>query len=62
MKIAVIGAGYVGLVTAVCLSEVGHDVMVVDNDMGRITLLQAGTVPIQAVSYTHLTPPTNTEV
>jgi UDPglucose 6-dehydrogenase len=46
MKIAVIGAGYVGLVTAVCLSEVGHDVMVVDNDMGRITLLQAGTVPI----------------
>ncbi|UFS57005.1 UDP-glucose/GDP-mannose dehydrogenase family protein [Comamonadaceae bacterium M7527] len=46
MKIAVIGAGYVGLVTAVCLAEVGHDVMVVDQDLGRITLLQAGSVPI----------------
>lgn len=46
MKIAVIGAGYVGLVTAVCLAEVGHDVIVVDQDLGRITLLQAGSVPI----------------
>ncbi len=46
MKIAVIGAGYVGLVTAVCLAEVGHDVIVVDQDLGRITLLQSGSVPI----------------
>jgi UDPglucose 6-dehydrogenase len=46
MKITVVGAGYVGLVTAACLAELGNQVAVVDRDYGRITLLQAGSVPI----------------
>lgn len=46
MKITVVGAGYVGLVTAACLAELGNQVSVVDQDFGRISLLQAGGVPI----------------
>jgi UDPglucose 6-dehydrogenase len=46
MKIAVVGAGYVGLVTAACLAELGNEVMCVDRDHGRVALLQAGGVPI----------------
>jgi UDPglucose 6-dehydrogenase len=46
MKIAVIGLGYVGLVSAACFAELGHDVMAVDNDAKRITVLQGGGVPI----------------
>jgi UDPglucose 6-dehydrogenase len=46
MKITVVGAGYVGLVTAACLAELGHQVTGVDRDYGRIALLQAGGVPI----------------
>jgi UDPglucose 6-dehydrogenase len=39
MKIAVIGSGYVGLVAAVCLCEIGHDVTCVDNDPEKLRLL-----------------------
>ncbi|MBT9465345.1 UDP-glucose/GDP-mannose dehydrogenase family protein [Hydrogenophaga sp.] len=46
MKIAVVGAGYVGLVTATCLAELGNDVICVDRDHGRVAVLQAGGVPI----------------
>jgi UDPglucose 6-dehydrogenase len=46
MNVTVIGAGYVGLVTAACLAELGHQVTGVDHDHGRIALLQAGGVPI----------------
>ena len=46
MKIAVVGAGYVGLVTATCLAELGNDVVCVDRDHGRIAVLQAGGLPI----------------
>ena len=46
MKITVVGAGYVGLVTAACLAEVGNQVLVVDQDQTRVLLLQAGGVPI----------------
>jgi UDPglucose 6-dehydrogenase len=46
MKISVIGAGYVGLVTGTCLSEVGNDVMCFDTDSEKISLLQNGDVPI----------------
>src|SRR5580658_6589705 len=46
MKLAVIGCGYVGLVTGSCLAEAGHEVIATDNDAGRIAALQAGKVPI----------------
>jgi len=46
MNIAVIGSGYVGLVTGVCLAEIGHKVICVDNDLGKIKKLQKGKLPI----------------
>jgi UDPglucose 6-dehydrogenase len=46
MRIAVIGTGYVGLVTGTCLAESGNQVVCMDIDEGKIALLNAGTVPI----------------
>jgi UDPglucose 6-dehydrogenase len=46
MKIAIIGTGYVGLVTGACLAEVGHHVICIDNDEGKIKGLQSGKIPI----------------
>lgn len=46
MKIVVAGTGYVGLVTAVCLSEVGHSVTCVDVDEKKIEMLKKGISPI----------------
>ena len=46
MHIAMIGAGYVGLVTAACFSEFGHDVTCIDRDEARIKKLNAGDLPI----------------
>ena len=46
MKIAVIGTGYVGLVSGVCFSEFGFDVTCVDMDPDKIARLNAGEVPI----------------
>ncbi|TDL76220.1 UDP-glucose/GDP-mannose dehydrogenase family protein [Palleronia sediminis] len=46
MKIAVIGTGYVGLVSGVCFSDFGHDVICVDRDEAKIARLMAGEVPI----------------
>ena len=46
MKISVFGAGYVGLVTAACLSEMGNSVMCIDVDAKRISDLQQGITPI----------------
>lgn len=46
MKISVIGAGYVGLVTGACLSEVGNDVMCFDIDAEKVRKLQQGEIPI----------------
>lgn len=45
MKIAVIGAGYVGLVTAACFSELGFDTWCVDRDRTRVDALKAGRTP-----------------
>ena len=46
MKIAMIGTGYVGLVSGVCFSDFGHDVVCVDKNPDKIARLQAGEVPI----------------
>ncbi|MEL6466538.1 MAG: UDP-glucose/GDP-mannose dehydrogenase family protein [Pseudomonadota bacterium] len=46
MKIAVIGTGYVGLVSGVCFSDFGHNVVCVDKDPAKIEKLNAGIVPI----------------
>jgi len=46
LKLAVIGCGYVGLVTGACLAEAGHDVVCTDIDADRIAQLQSGNVPI----------------
>jgi UDPglucose 6-dehydrogenase len=46
MKVGVIGVGYVGLVTGVCLSELGHDVFCVDCNRAKIEKLRKGAVPI----------------
>lgn len=46
MKIVVAGTGYVGLVTAVCLSEIGHTVTCVDVDENKIKMLNEGKSPI----------------
>lgn len=46
MRIAMIGTGYVGLVSGVCFSDFGHDVVCVDKDARKITRLQGGEVPI----------------
>jgi UDPglucose 6-dehydrogenase len=46
MKIAMIGTGYVGLVSGVCFSDFGHDVVCVDKDPKKIKLLLSGEVPI----------------
>ncbi|MDO9525109.1 MAG: nucleotide sugar dehydrogenase, partial [Gemmobacter sp.] len=46
MKIAMIGTGYVGLVSGVCFSDFGHEVICVDKDPGKIDRLRAGEVPI----------------
>jgi len=46
MRIAMIGTGYVGLVSGVCFSDFGHDVICVDKDPDKIAMLERGEVPI----------------
>src|ERR1039458_1299164 len=46
MKIAIIGTGYVGLVTGTCFAEGGHEVTCVDSDVNKIKVLQEGGMPI----------------
>ena len=46
MRIAMIGTGYVGLVSGACFSDFGHDVVCVDKDTRKINALKAGTMPI----------------
>ena len=45
MRIAIIGAGYVGLTTAACLAEIGHDVQCADNDSAKLAVLRNGGIP-----------------
>ncbi len=46
MKVCVIGTGYVGLVTGVCLAEIGNTVLCVDKNKDKINMLRSGKVPI----------------
>jgi len=46
MRIAMVGAGYVGLVSGACFAEFGHDVAVIDSDAGKIAALREGRIPI----------------
>tara|TARA_B100000614_G_scaffold226887_1_gene217712 strand:- start:41 stop:1339 length:1299 start_codon:yes stop_codon:yes gene_type:complete len=46
MKLCMIGTGYVGLVSGVCFSDLGNEVICVDNDLRKIDLLKKGKVPI----------------
>jgi UDPglucose 6-dehydrogenase len=46
MKVSIVGAGYVGLVTGGCLADLGHQVMCVDNDAQKVATLNAAGLPI----------------
>ena len=46
MRVCVIGAGYVGVVTAACLAELGHEVRCVDLDRERVDLISRGNAPV----------------
>ncbi|TDQ81386.1 UDP-glucose dehydrogenase [Dongia mobilis] len=46
MRVAMIGVGYVGLVSGACFSEFGHDVVCIDSDAARISALEQGEIPI----------------
>jgi len=54
MKICVVGVGYVGLVTAGCLSEAGNDVVCVDNDSEKIAGLKDGVIPFYEPGLTEI--------
>jgi UDPglucose 6-dehydrogenase len=46
MNVAIVGSGYVGLVTGTCLAEIGHNVVCIDNNPAKIEMLKEGKVPI----------------
>ena len=54
MRLAVIGCGYVGLVTGSCLAEAGHEVVATDNDVARINMLNSGRLPIYEPGLDHV--------
>ena len=54
MKVAIIGTGYVGLTTTVALATLNHDVVAVDKDEGKLSLLHAGKTPIHEPSLQNL--------
>ncbi len=56
MRVTVIGTGYVGTVTGVCLGYLGHHVTCVDTDAGKIERLRAGDIPIYEPNLAELLP------
>jgi len=54
MKVAVVGTGYVGLVTGTCLAESGNDVVCIDNNPAKIATLNSGGIPIYEPGLTEL--------
>ena len=55
MNISIVGTGYVGLVTGVCLADSGNTVYCVDNDENKIKSLKAGVIPIYEPGLKELT-------
>ncbi|MEX0270755.1 UDP-glucose/GDP-mannose dehydrogenase family protein [Leptolyngbyaceae cyanobacterium UHCC 1019] len=54
MRVCVVGTGYVGLVTGVCLAHLGHHVVCVDNNAEKVTLMQSGQSPIYEPELTEI--------
>ena len=54
MHVAMIGSGYVGLVSGACFADFGHQVICVDKDKAKIDALNAGEVPIYEPGLTDL--------
>ena len=54
MKVSVVGAGYVGLVTGVCLAESGHDVTCVDVDPRKVQMINSARAPIHEIGLPEL--------
>ena len=54
MNIAIVGTGYVGLVTGTCFAETGNNVICVDINEEKVKKLQQGTVPIYEPELEHL--------
>ncbi len=53
-RLTIVGVGYVGLVTAACMAELGHEIVAMDVDAGKIELLRSGGVPIYEPGLTEL--------
>ncbi len=56
MKICIVGTGYVGLVTGVCLAEMGNEVICVDNDTKKLDNLKNGIIPIYEPGLSDIIP------
>jgi UDPglucose 6-dehydrogenase len=54
MQVCVVGTGYVGLVTGICLAHIGHNVICIDNNLEKIKLLKSGVSPIYEPQLTEL--------
>ncbi len=54
MKIAIVGTGYVGLVTGACFANVGHHVCCIDTDADKVAQIQAGNIPIYEPGLTDI--------
>ena len=54
MRVAMIGSGYVGLVSGACFADFGHEVTCVDKDKAKIDALNSGAVPIYEPGLTEL--------
>jgi UDPglucose 6-dehydrogenase len=46
MRVSIVGTGYVGLVSGVCLADLGHDVVCVDVDEAKVATINDGVAPI----------------
>ena len=55
MKIAMVGSGYVGLVSGACFADFGHTVCCIDTDPAKIAALEEGVMPIASALLTIVT-------